>query len=298
MKVDIFHGSQEENRIYRAYPGLYKIECWGGQGITWDDETEKGRGGYVSGLIRFHQFTLLYLHIGGVGIEGSKGVAYNGGGWAQRGGGGATDVRLKSGAWNNFESLKSRIIVAGGGGGGDSDGNTRDYGGAAGGLEGFDSDLNSGKGGKQNRGGDGNPKGTFGKGGGIYINDEDGNGGGGGGYFGGGASQYSTYYSGGGGSSFISGHPGCLAIDELSTNESDMIMLSNSIHYSGYSFFETQIIDGKSEMPSPNGGKEIGHPSHGAIRITFYFPISCKTNSKPVITIPFVLIFFYFIVSC
>lgn len=32
--------------------------------------------------------------------------------------GGATDVRLTPGNWNDFESLKSRIIVAGGGSGG------------------------------------------------------------------------------------------------------------------------------------------------------------------------------------
>ncbi|MFR6022531.1 MAG: glycine rich domain-containing protein [Clostridia bacterium] len=30
-------------------------------------------------------------------------------------GGGATDIRLVSGEWNDFESLKSRIMVAGGG---------------------------------------------------------------------------------------------------------------------------------------------------------------------------------------
>ena len=33
------------------------------------------------------------------------------------GGGGATDVRLTPGEWNNFDSLKSRIMVAAGGGG-------------------------------------------------------------------------------------------------------------------------------------------------------------------------------------
>ena len=33
-------------------------------------------------------------------------------------GGGATDIRLISGNWDSFESLKSRIMVAGGSSGG------------------------------------------------------------------------------------------------------------------------------------------------------------------------------------
>ena len=33
-------------------------------------------------------------------------------------GGGATDVRLKNGDWDNLDGLKSRIMVAAGGGGG------------------------------------------------------------------------------------------------------------------------------------------------------------------------------------
>ncbi|MGX4438155.1 glycine-rich protein, partial [Clostridioides difficile] len=43
---------------------------------------------------------------------------FNGGGLGvNSGGGGATDIRLVNGDWNNEQGLLSRIIVAGGGGG-------------------------------------------------------------------------------------------------------------------------------------------------------------------------------------
>ena len=70
----------------------------------------------------------LYVYVGGHGADAVVGKdakgGYNGGGlgtWdhsddeAAGAGGGATDVRLISGEWNNFESLKSRIMVAAGG---------------------------------------------------------------------------------------------------------------------------------------------------------------------------------------
>lgn len=52
---------------------------------------------------------------GGYGVQRNNNNSYvhNSGS-----GGGATDVRLVGGAWNNFDSLKSRIMVAAGGGGG------------------------------------------------------------------------------------------------------------------------------------------------------------------------------------
>ena len=50
-------------------------------------------------------------------------VSFNGGGYGGYGspygysGGGASDIRLIDGDWDNLESLKSRVMVAGGGGG-------------------------------------------------------------------------------------------------------------------------------------------------------------------------------------
>ena len=127
--------------------------------------------------------------------------SFNGGGPGQCNGGGASDVRLVNGAWNNFDSLKSRIMVAAGGGGTDRYIDTVDTGGAGGALTGFDSKYKHGKGAKQNAGGQGYVNGSFGK-------------------DGGGSSNEQTTYGGGGGSSFISGYPGCNAILATSTEKS------------------------------------------------------------------------------
>ena len=41
-----------------------------------------------------------------------------------------------------------------------------------------------------------------------------------------------------------------------------------SIHFSGLSFFNTEMIDGNHYMPLPNGSYGYGNPGNGAIRIT------------------------------
>ena len=278
MKTQVFYCNTTQNAVFVASPGIYRIECWGAQGATVfssEKSFEGGKGGYVSGLIKIHRLLTLYVYVGGVGITGSSTPPYNGGGYSQRGGGGASDVRLIGGEWDDFESLKSRIIVAGGGGG--TDGyvidsvRSYDIGGAGGGINGFPSNENKGKGGTQTEGGNGEVCGSFGRGGGNGLIDGGGSGAGGGGYFGGGSSTISNYYGGGGGSSFISGDPNCIAIDEKSTDVKNMIPKSNSVHYSGWFFFETEMIDGNSEMPSPYNTSEFetGHSQYGAVRITF-----------------------------
>ncbi len=80
-------------------------------------------------------------------------------------GGGATDIRLVGGAWDNEQGLLSRIIVAGGGGG-----SYHPYtGGAGGGLEGgtgYSSNDRYRPGGTQYQGGIGRvntENGSFGK---------------------------------------------------------------------------------------------------------------------------------------
>ena len=118
---------------------------WGAQGGN-----SGGQGGYTSGLIDLKKDEQLYLYIGGVGGASPVGAAatiaggYNGGGITKGQdccyrvfgtGGGATDIRLTSGTWNDFNSLKSRIMVAAGGGGrfsAQSSGGTISAGGAAG----------------------------------------------------------------------------------------------------------------------------------------------------------------------
>jgi len=80
-----------------------------------------GKGGYVAGIITLSSGTTLYAYVGG------QAQAFNGAGISRpsevsshfgNSGGGATDFRLVKGStWKEFNSLKSRIIVAAGGGG-------------------------------------------------------------------------------------------------------------------------------------------------------------------------------------
>ena len=243
-------------------PGRYRFECWGAQG---KNGTSKGNiggsGGYTSGELVIYHTLQLYFYIGSTPSDYYI-TAYNGGGYGQMGGGGATDVRLIKDDWDNFESLKSRIMVAAGGGGCDSG----DGGGDGGGVNGFDSTKGNGKGATQIKGGNGQVEGKFGLGGGKSGHS---NGGGGGGYYGGGSSTNSMDYGGGGGSSFISGYSKCNAIYNSSTSFSDIHHSGTPYHYSGLIFKNPQLIDGKSSMPSPYGGFGIGNQKNGAIRITF-----------------------------
>jgi len=108
--------------------GTFKIELWGARGGTLSDYSG-GKGGYTCGDIFLEKDLTLYLYLGGRGKQEEAAYnagGYNGGGYSgynpgsenyNAGGGGATDLRLVNGKWNNFDSLKSRIMVAAGGGG-------------------------------------------------------------------------------------------------------------------------------------------------------------------------------------
>ena len=87
--------------------GWYKIELWGAAGYG----SSGGKGAYVSGIIFLEDNDYLYFYVGEQGK--SSGTAFNSG---TTKGGGATDVRLISGDWNDTDSKNSRIMVAGGGG--------------------------------------------------------------------------------------------------------------------------------------------------------------------------------------
>ena len=277
-QVALFFGNETSIETFEASRGIYHIECWGAKGCG----TRGGLGGYVSGYIKITNPIPLYLYIGAIGQSAQSEYAFNGGGTGQGGGGGASDVRLtRNDDWSEIESLKSRIIVAGAGGGADFVWENPENGGSGGGLIGHNSSQNKGKGGTQTKGGDGVGKGQFGKGGSTQETGPSGNGAGGGGYFGGGSSNQTDNFGGGGGSSFISGHDGCLAINQESTDLSNMIMLNHSIHFSTMRFFKTDIIDGDSEMPSPYGGYEKGHSYAGAIRIHKLEPITCEQKIIP-----------------
>ena len=263
-------------------PGTYIFECWGAQGniFAWGNG---GKGAYTKGIISLKKRRSFYVFVGEHGKTGVDGYSFNGGGYSQSSGGGASDIRLKDGNWDDFYSLKSRIIVAAGGGGPDSSEN----GGAGGCLNRIGTGHSNG--GTQTSGGSSNGArdGSFGKGGIYRVLDGSGCGAGGGGYYGGGASTGD--YAGAGGSSFISGHPGCDAISKES-EEGHPIHTKQPNHYSGLIFRSTLMIDGNSQMPSPTSStKETGHSLHGNVRITIvkFNQSDCTKSHKK--TIDFLL---------
>ena len=286
----LYKSPEVKNATFVAYPGIYRIECWGAQGCN---SANGGCGAYVAGTIRIHEKINLYIYVGDKGHSNINENAYNGGGVSQFGSGGASDVRLTGGDWSLFESLKSRIIVAAGGGGYDND----KKGGAGGELEGLESEGGYGKGGTQLKGGEGSGSGKFGCGGGNNRfgseGDNDGNGAGGGGYFGGGASTHEKNFGGGGGSSYISGHPGCIAISEDSTSIDNIVHEDTSVHYSGKQFFYTTMIAGTKRMPSPDGNTETGHCDSGAVKIT-KIDFICSFRNEVTLSLSLCLFIFLF----
>ena len=103
--------------------GKYKFQVIGAAGgITSGEPAEiRGRGGYSEGIYHVTKtIEKLYVYIGGAGGGSTSMKGYNGGGTSYGSaspGGGATDIRTVGGAWDDIDSLESRLIVAGGGGG-------------------------------------------------------------------------------------------------------------------------------------------------------------------------------------
>ena len=301
--------------------GTYKIECWGAQGTDWPAMTSfvdpkngatvaldgrgyyGGRGAYCKGDLNMTPSEIIYICVGA-----SKG-GYNGGGVeVDRGGtfgtdgGGATDIRLDygSGNWQNFNGLKSRIMVAAGGGGANHRSRVEEtpwygagHGGAGGALNGFSGTRDDAAmqerypvnktmtyGATQTTGGtytnqvnengswstevEVGWRGCFG----FASQENVGNGiqtGGGSGYYGG---ANSTHCGGSSGSSFISGYTGCDAID-ASSIETNIVHTGQPIHYSRKQFSNMTMTAGNASMPTPAGGTETGHSGNGYARITF-----------------------------
>ena len=303
--------------------GSYTLECWGAQGTPlsgsyagWSVYTQTytgGKGGYTKGDISLAASKSLYIFVGNNSLVtstitdaiGTRGHSFNGGSYCTNSygtkcGGGATDVRVLSGTWDNFDSLKTRIMVAGGGGsaGDRGDGYGGGPGGYAGGLTGQDGQVDYrgryianwyswiGTGGSQTGtragmlwisynnlepgwGTDTNIMlGLFG----IGANGQDGNGGGG--WYGGCGGGHA---SGAGGSSYISGYSGCRAIKQSSVtnaggeanHESGSVAIINGV---SYTFSNMQMSDGNTSFVSPSGGIETGHSGNGYARITYVNP--------------------------
>ncbi|EAX87858.1 glycine-rich protein, putative [Trichomonas vaginalis G3] len=145
--------------------GYYLFELWGCSSAFYPQDPvtyPSTNGAYAQGHILLHSNFEFYLHVCHKGEFQMLNYSYGGGGPGQLGGGGATDIRLLPGNYDNYTSLKSRIIVAAGAGASD----TSDVGGPGGTIEGFNSKRDYGKGGTQTSGGQGNIDGSFGKGGG------------------------------------------------------------------------------------------------------------------------------------
>ncbi|HFL3675478.1 TPA: glycine rich domain-containing protein, partial [Clostridioides difficile] len=190
-------------------PGKYLLECWGaagGGGCKIIDTNLRSKGGYSKGELTLKKETALYIYTGGKGSNYDS--SFNGGGKAMMheglsngetlycNGGGATDIRLIGGSWNNEQGLLSRIIVAGGGGRNNFETKGGDGGGGTGG-DGSEADSK----GTQTSGGKGKvgSDGSFGKGGSAISTSAGKNyGGGGGGWYGGGSG-----YNAGGGSGYV-----------------------------------------------------------------------------------------------
>ena len=90
-------------------PGKYFIQCWGSKSFKgW---AEPGYGGYAAGTLTINSTLVLYIYLGSYSYTTNVNfTAYNGGGIGAIGGGGASDVRLIPGPWDDFSSLKSRIM--------------------------------------------------------------------------------------------------------------------------------------------------------------------------------------------
>ncbi len=311
--------------------GNYKVELWGAQGgsisgVAYNSDGSirnsnltyvGGKGAYTTGLINLNKNKILYVYVGGSPsqinttlVSGGNYVGgFNGGESITSGqeiygapGGGATDIRLFNGNWNDFSSLKSRIMVAAGGGGANfrNDGYGEGNGGEGGNLVGikgyealtpgsyfrsdFSDGYNIGNGGTQTAGGVSEQHylngeiltttahqvwyGSFGGANNICIHPwgtliQSGSGGG---YYSGASAAHG---GAGGGSSFISGYNGCNAIDKSSTID-NIIHTGQANHYSGYIFNKSIMIAGNDTMPTHNNSiTMVGNSGNGYARITY-----------------------------
>ncbi|HCQ5967430.1 hypothetical protein LW316_10495 [Clostridioides difficile] len=195
-------------------PGKYKLECWGAGANTIkknDYDIYPSYGGYSCGELILKKETILYIYVGqyGNGANDAKFI-FNGGGKGLTGrGGGATDIRLIGGEWDNERGLLSRIIVAGGAGFGSGYSYSGSHGGGLKGNNGggFNNSYTVGAtqfdGGRGNGGNKDYLDGFFGKGGSTSTDISNvAQCGGGGGWFGGAGSSTSSI-SGGGGSGYV-----------------------------------------------------------------------------------------------
>ena len=99
-----YTGNVQEAKI--PCSGYYQIECWGASNTLEDGAQAKGE--YAKGIIYIEKDQMLYAYVGQAKTQDTTNE------WNAE----ATDIRLiRNDNWDNFDSLKSRIIVASGGNG-------------------------------------------------------------------------------------------------------------------------------------------------------------------------------------
>lgn len=274
-------------------PGIYTFEAWGASAP--DNATQgPGRGAYTKGDIELTQTTTFYIYVGEGAFQGVRttdpnnaaAYGFNGGAigghfndsWSRgySSGGGATDIRLTGGAWNDTTGLRSRIMVAGGAGpfrnggtltgltgyadarGGGGGGGTQTSGGAAGGSGAGAGIFGRGGIGRISQPGCPNCNGAYGSGSGYY--------GAGGGWGGTCGCNPPAGGGGGSGSSFISGYTGCNAVNAVGSHT------GQPNHYSGLVFTNSVMTAGLNEAhtwvdPIPATGRIPAATGHGKVII-------------------------------
>ena len=275
-------------------PGTYKFECYGAG-------TSKGTAGaYTSGVLKLLKKETFYFYLGKAPFlhqNGEHDEVFNSGiGYItySKSGGGSADIRTKNGKWYSFESLKSRIMVAAGSGGTECG-----SGGSGGDIIGIDGKsgfcLNNprnytsfGYGGLQN--GMNSYTGNFGYGYNFSVLQN--KNAGGNGYYAGGSSR--DYGAGsGGGSSFVSGHKGCDAINE-SSSENSIIHTGQPNHYSGITFYDSIIKNGNEDFFDYKGNIIEGNIGDSKITITkLNYHFSCNIHSHNYFSFIFIFLFTY-----
>ena len=283
--------------------GKYKLQVWGAQGGYRSSSTYGGKGGYSVGTVNLTKGDKLYVYVGGMGGNSSSSTGavvaggYNGGGYryGYKGGGGATDVRLTSGTWNDSASLLSRIIVAGGGGSDGAKAKQGMYGGGTSGgssTESYTAASNyCGKGGTQTYSGYSTAYtitsqatsglnanntsyycGGFGfGGGGVYLSSGYGGAGGGGWYGGSGTvpdGSGDDDRGGGGGSGFV-----------WTSSTASNVPSGYSVD-TKYYLTDASTSAGNQSFESTSGGTETGHSGDGYAKIT---PVEV-TGEKTIVT--------------
>ena len=275
-----YTGSSSIYTIHRT--GSYKLEVWGAQGGSGDNNNGKvkegGKGGYSRGVIYLSKETVLYIYPGGQGNKGRDSDTvphqggFNGGGasYGSNGGrgsgGGASDIRVGN------DSLYARVIVAGGGSGGWTYSGEIYDSNAGGGNEGetsYASSESRASGGTQISGGSGYGEthagwsiASFGLGGGREADCQNNLTicGGGGGWYGGGAGN-----GAGGGSGWVYTED---AYNYWANNSVEGAS-GNWLLDSSYYLSDAETISGLTSFPSPDGESEIGHSGNGYVRITY-----------------------------